>query len=484
MKKYYIVSILLAFHIISYAQSLTWSAPVTVATGLSNIYPRLTLMSGDLPLVIWGNTSTHYIYSAKYTGSSFTTPIPVHNSGIMPYLATWTGGEISSSGDTAYIVFSNLSFEKVYSVRSIDGGNSFGDTVRIDEKTESTPRMPSVAVNPAGNPVVGYMIVDSATMEPEYAIAHSTDGGLSYTSVIPSPSPPGASCDCCPPNMAVNGTTEALVFRNNISNLRNMWTSISTDGGNSFTVSAEIDQSDWIVSSCPSSGPSAIISGDSLISTWMSEGTTGDARIYLGTMNIADQQIGLNKQIYPFGISTQNFPVIAGNGDTLGIVWQGVNAGSQEVLFTYSFTGAAGLGVTVDTITKAITGQQSRPDLVYKNGFFHLVFRDSNGANVKYIKANAATPTIIEESKNAKDLKISPFFQNNMIILNINSISDLNAQCEIINSMGQKISSKTLRIKTGENHFNIPGNYSDGVYYINVTSATGENHKVKIGIIK
>jgi hypothetical protein len=50
--------------------------------------------------------------------------------------------------------------------------------------------------------------------------------------------------------------------------------------------------------------------------------------------------------------------------------------------------------------------------------------------------------------------------------------------------MGQKISSKTLRIKTGENHFNIPGNYSDGVYYINVTSATGENHKVKIGIIK
>lgn len=482
MKKFYILPFLLLLNLFCNSQiSVQWNAPVTVAAGYSNIYPRITLMSGGMPLVIWGSSVTDKIYSAKWSGTVFSPPLPVHNASVLPYIATWTGAEVASSGDTAFVAFStDLSSAKVYSVRSVDGGNSFDDTVRVDLKPEVIPRLPAIAVNSYGNPVISYMIIDTATMETEYAIAHSSDGGNSYSTMVPSPNPPGSACDCCPPNMVVNGNKEALIFRNNISNLRNMWASFSSDGGITFPVSAETDQSNWVITSCPSSGPSGIIAGDSLVSTWMSEGTTGDPRIYVGTINFSDQQIGFNKQIYPFGLSTQNFPVIAGNGDTLGIVWQGYNGGSQEVLFSYSVNGTAGLGVTVDTITKGTSGHQSRPHLTYKNGSFHVVFRDSNGANVKYMKGDITIASEIAES-NQTDLSVNSFFNDNKINLKINGKKNSTARYEVINTMGQVIAASGLYISKGSNEFSFPGVYANGIYYINIiTPETTIRSKVMI----
>lgn len=485
MKKIYLLSLLLFIISTGYSQtSVIWSSPITVASGYSNIYPRLALMSGDLPLVIWENSTTDKIYSSKWNGSSFSIPSPVHNSGVVPYIATWTGAEIASSGDTAYVVFNTyLSSDKVYSVRSIDGGITFNDTVRIDEATENTPRMPAVAVTPFGNPVVSYMIIDTATMETEYAVANSPDAGLSYSTSIPAPNSPGSACDCCPATIVVNGNNEALLFRNNISNLRNIWASFSSDGGMTFPASAEIDQSNWVISSCPSSGPSGILTNDSLVSTWMSEGTTGDSRIYVGSINTSDQQIGFNKQIYPFGTSTQNFPVIAGYGDTIGIVWQGYNGSFQEVLFSYSISGASGLGINIDTITNGTSGHQSRPHMTYKNGSFHVVFRDSNGANVKYMKGNVSSTTGISEI-NKNIIITNSFYQNDLITITINSNKNSAAICEVINTLGQKVGTSKLQLYKGNNTYSIPGNYFNGMYYINIITSGNEMSQRKVQIIK
>jgi hypothetical protein len=474
MKRIYFVLFSFCFILNAYSQTaVLWNSPVTVAAGYSNIYPRLTLMNNNEPLVIWGSTITDKIYSAKWTGTSFSTALPVHNAGVIPYIATWTGAELVSSGDTAFVVFStDLSAAKVYTVRSIDGGLSFNDTVRVDEKTETFPRLPAIAVNPYGNPVVSYMILDSTTSETEYTIAHSPDGGLSYSSSLPSPNPPGAACDCCPPAMVIEGNTEALIFRNNISNLRDMWASFSNDGGGTFPASAEVDQSGWLLSSCPSSGPSGIISGDTLVTTWMSEGTSGDPRIYVGTISASDQQIGFNKQVYPFGLSTQNFPVIAGNGDTLGIVWQGYNGGSQEILFSWSVNGAAGLGVKVDTITKGTSGHQSRPHLVYKNGSFHVVFRDSNGANVKYMKGDVTIASAISKDE-LTNLSAFSYFSNDNINLTINSKQDLTARYEVINPLGQMIAESNLQVSKGKNEIHIPTSCNSGIYYVRIITTEG-----------
>lgn len=486
MKKNYIFSILFALATLnSFSQTtIAWSTPINVATGYSNIYPRLTLMTGNKPLVTWQNSGMLKIYKSNWNGSMFTTPVAVNPSGLTPFIANWAGEEIGSSGDTAFIVFSSepAMTGHVYAVRSIDGGITFQDTVRVDQIGMDIPRFPAVAVGPGGNPVIDYMWIDAASMIlSEYKLSRSMDGGATYMPPLtPSSAAPGDVCDCCPGTITITGNREALIYRNNNSNIRDMWASYSLDNGMTFPTASDVDQTNWMIMSCPSSGPSGIISGDSLYTTFMSD-ASGDSRIYLSTTSVLDQQTGFIKQLYPVGTSTQNYPVIAGSGDTLGVVWQGYNGSYQDVLFTYSVAGAAGLGVTVDTITNGSSGSQFRPDLSFANGRFHVVFSDSNGNTVKYMTGDVGTVGISEIENNV--LVINSNYQNGNIILNINSKDASSAKCELFNSIGQKIGEKDIQINLGQNSYTLPANYSNGIYFINVLTKN-KVYKTKNLIIK
>ncbi|MDQ3049051.1 MAG: T9SS type A sorting domain-containing protein [Bacteroidota bacterium] len=477
MKKFTLSFTLFLFtSLIGSAQSLNWSAPLTVASGSSNIYPRITLMQGGKPLVIWMNSTTDKVYSAVLNGASFTTPLAVNPAGLVPFIANWAGAEVASSGDTAFIVFSSepVMTGNIYAVRSIDGGMTFGDTVRVDQIGNDIPNFPTVAVGPGGNPIIQFMKQDSSTMaNPEYVVNRSIDGGITYLpTVFPAAGLPGEACDCCPGSLVTSGNRVAMLYRNNISNIREMWASISLDAGATFPAGAEVDESNWMIMSCPSSGPSGIMIGDTLITTWMSEGTSGDPRIYVGTSNVLDQQIGFTKQMYPVGTTTQNFPVIAGSGDTIGVAWLGYNAGMQDVLFSYSLTGASGLGMQVDTITKGGSGQQSRPDLSFSNGKFHLVYSDSYGTDMEYRTAMIGDFLGVDE-KAEPNFVASTRYQNGRIILTINSGVDVLGKCKIYNALGQSESEKQLTIRKGENIFQVEADLEIGMYYLNIH--TGKN---------
>ena len=382
MKNYYLMLALSAFSIQTSAQTITWDSPVTVAMGsmYNNIYPRLTLSGNDIPVVSWMNDNNNKIYTARWNGAAFNMPATINPTGVMPFIANWAGSEIASSGDTVFVTFSTdfSQTSKVYTVRSVDGGITFQDTVRVDLIGTDVPRFPTIAVGNGGNPVVAFMRLDAGFGNAEYAVSRSMNGGNSYmSSITPSLGAVGTVCDCCPATIIANGNQHVLTYRNNDNNIRNMWSSYSTDGSANYPVSSEIDETDWMIMSCPSSGPSNIISGDSLISTWMSNG-----KVYVGTTNLTTQQNGMQFQLFPMGMGTQNYPIIAGGGDTLGVVWQGSDAGTPRVFFTSSVTGASGLGVVIDTLTATFSGNQTRPDLEYSNGKFHVVYSDDN--DVKY----------------------------------------------------------------------------------------------------
>lgn len=487
MKK--IFFILFVFFISNFSKSQTtgvyWGSPISVGVGTThnNIYPRLTLTAGDNPLVIWGDNSPATIYSSRKTGATFATPIAI-NSGASPYVVTWTGAETASSGDTAFVTFMTaIANSKSYLVRTIDGGLTFSDTIRIDNETNRLASFPTVAVMPGGNPIVTYMASDTISMlNPKYTVTKSTDGGLSFLPAV-EPVMPGEACDCCPASLVVSANAQALVFRNNISNLREMWASFSTDTCTSFSSSANIDTTNWFIASCPSSAPSGLIVGDSLIYSWMSDGT-GDSRIYLGSINVTDQQMGQHRQIYPVGTSTQNYPVLAGSGDTLGLVWLGYNGGLQDVLFTWSLTGASGLGAIVDTITKGTSGHQSRPDLVFKNGKFHLVYSNSVGAQVEYREGIFVPNLSVNEINATPSLSFSVTNLNGTIAVQINSVKQLNAEIILFNSLGQLVHKKPLSIKTGTNTYTLEQPMSAGMYVVSIVANDGTMVQQKLAVTK
>ncbi len=462
-----------------------WGYPVNVGVGTThnNIFPRLTLMDNDVPLVIWQDNSPAVIYSSNKMGSVFSSPVAI-NSGVAPYVVSWTGPEISSSGDTAFVVFMTpIGNPKTYSVRSIDGGMTFSDTVRIDNETGRIASFPTVAVMPGGNPVVSYMGSDTLSMSnPEHTVTRSVDGGLTYLPAV-EPAVTGEACDCCPASLAISPTSQALLFRNNIGGLREIWASLSSDDCVSFPVSANIDTTNWFVSVCPSSSPSGVIIGDSLVYTWMSDGTS-DARVYIGTMNVLDQQLGQHRQLYPIGLSTQNYPVIAGKGDTLGVVWLGYNAGAQEVLFTWSLTGAAGLGATVDTLTKGTSGHQSRPDLVFNNGKFHVVYSNSLGTQVQYLEGQIVQNVSVNEVQTLPEVSMTSFNNGHSLDLIIQSNEELKGTIYVLNSLGQELKGDAIILSQGENKHSISHQFTSGIYFLVFRADNGKSYQRKISLNK
>ena len=458
-------------------QSVNWGSPVAVATGstYSNIYPRLTLgVSGD-PVVIWGSDNSNKIYAAKWNGSAFNSPLALNPDGLNPFAATWAGAEIASSGDTVFVTFSTDLSEagKVYTVRSLNGGLSFEDTVRVDQIGTDVPRFPTIAVGSGGNPVVAFMQLDENFLNAEYAVARSVDGGASYLpSIIPSSGTAGTACDCCPATIIADGNRHVLTYRNDDNNIRNMWASYSYDASASYSVSSEIDQTNWMVMSCPSSGPSSLIAGDTLISTWMSNGS-----VYLGTTNINDQQNGLQKELFPVPVGTQNYPIIAGKGDTLGIVWQGYN-GTQDVFFTWSFTGAGDLGLMVDTLTADFSGSQTRPDLVYEDGKFHLVYSD--GQDVKYMSALIGAPAALAENTTGPGMDFIVNQTEEFIEVRIKSEVQSEATLKLLNSLGQELSVKETGLTSGLTNCTFAQPRNKGLYYLVLTTKNGKTKTQKI----
>ena len=141
----------------------------------------------------------------------------------------------------------------VYVVKSTDGGKTFGDTVRVSDNNWS--RFPEVAVLPNGNPVVTYMDFDPDFKDPRYVVSVSNDGGKSFQDVVSATEEaPGEACDCCPGFIMADNDRITILFRNNDNDLRDIWASISEDGGKTFHLAKDIDESNWTIGGCPSTG--------------------------------------------------------------------------------------------------------------------------------------------------------------------------------------------------------------------------------------
>jgi hypothetical protein len=98
---------------------------------------------------------------------------------------------------------------------------------------------------------------------------------------------------------------------------------LSTDGGASYGIGGQLDGTNWNVSMCPSSGPDGYVAGDSIRYVWMSGAVSG-SKVNICSAALNDLATGNRRMVHPGQTSanSQNFPRIAGAGDTLGVVWQ------------------------------------------------------------------------------------------------------------------------------------------------------------------
>lgn len=415
--KQLITSLFLVVGCYTLAQNgIDWNTEIPVSDGTiyGNLRPRIVLTANDIPLIVYANGDDKQIYASRWNGTSFSTPVSLLPANMEAYALSWTGPDAAAKGDTVIVVFKAEPMDdgNVYVVRSVDGGISFSDTVRVDDQNEPVAWMPSLDIDENGNPSVVYMAHDSAWVNPHYVVAHSSNTGLSFNpSMNITASVPEEACDCCPAEYVINGNREVMLYRNNDNNVRDIFGIYSTDGGVTYPSVSQINMLDWVVTSCPSSGPHGLLRNDDLITVSMSR-SSGKSRVYI-TNTPATTTLGSQTEIMMTPPSntngSQNFPRISGGQHTIVMAWQESNPSNVDVYCAVSTSGNVTDFLTSKAVANTnLTSSQSNPDLVYKNGIVHFVFQDSPSSSVIYKTGTIGTVSLNEGDENTLLLYPNP----------------------------------------------------------------------------
>jgi len=376
-----------------------WSQPiisweeeifVTQTNQFGNTRPRITLAANDVPVVIFGKTSTGLLYTARLNGSIFDTPVTLLPGTVSSYLTTWTGPDIASKGDTVIAVFKAMSMDlgKVYAVRSIDGGITFSDTIRVDNHDSGHAWMPSLDMDENGNPSIVYMAHDASMTNPRYNVVHSIDQGITYQPEMEiALSIPDEACDCCPAEYVIDGAQHALLYRNNDANIRDIYAVYSDDDGANYSSYVNVNNLNWTLSSCPSTGPHGIFNNGKLL-TASASAASGKYRAYLSE-TVTSPSLVLQSQTMmtpPGNINgVQNYPRISGKNDTIVLIWQENSPSNNDIFAGITVSGSIQELVDSKAIVNDSTlGSQSNPDIIYANGKIHCVFQDAISGKVIY----------------------------------------------------------------------------------------------------
>lgn len=452
--------------------SINWEPEITVADGnaYGNLRARIALDGSNTPLVLMGKVGGGELFVARGNGASFNTPIQVTPSGMQTYIANWTGPDIAADGNTVVVVFKEKDYTlgKIYAVRSTDGGITFGDTLRVDNHDAGVTWMPALDMDDNGNPHVTYMVFNAAGADERIAVASSADGGVSYgPQQIVTGISPGVACDCCPPEIVTKGQYQLALFRNNETNVRDTWAALSENNGSSFTSTANMDELGWSITSCPATGPHAVISGDSayVVST---SAASGAYRVYVSSVGLNGglDVSAVNMMAPPLtgNSEAQNYPRISGSSDTLVAVWEEREGGNTNIMAAVTIDGLAQTLVSYKSMVNAnAAGAQLKPDVIFRDGYVHAIYHDLTSADIIYRRGTIVDVTGLNEFGGDK-LLVSPVPNNGRMYLsgvNLNEISEIS----VVNGLGQSVQAQVI-----ENEITIP---SRGVYLVKVVLNTG-----------
>jgi len=468
---------------LSYGQIFQWGPEITVADGAAygNTRPRATIVGSDTPVVLFGDEGAFdNLFVSRWNGASFDTPLPILPSGGSTYIAGWTGPDIDSHGDTVIAVFKLNPVEdgNIYTVRSIDGGMTFSDTIRADSHPNGVAWMPSMGMDPDGNPVVTYMVHDANWINPRYVVANSSDGGLTYNPEMEvSSAAPGEVCDCCPAEMVIKDQKQVLLFRNNEGNLRDIYASLSTDNGSSFSSFANVDNMNWIVAACPSTGSDGVFYNDTLLTVYASA-ASGKYRVYISSASTDGTVAFEERMMVPEPVpanGTQNYPRISAAGDTIVMAWTEKINGNQEIYCAASVPGMdpmTNLTSYKEMANGTSTGTQTNAEIIYKNGIVHLFYQDDTAGDLIYRRGTLDMTLGLEE--NEKNLRLHPnpsadgnfIVSNNVEILDVKNAVGKSVSYDLVDTNGQ------LMVK-----INHP---SSGIYFLSYLGADFQSKVIKL----
>ena len=479
MKQLFTSFLLIAAAHVCNAQTITWGTPITVSSGTtSNLHPRIALNRSGNPMVLWGKSDTR-AYFARWSGSAFSTPIVLNNS-FTVFAQSWAGPDIATYGDTIYATLkrnpetsdTNYSFL----VHSYDGGSTFSMPMRIDNIDTSLSRFPIVTTTSTGNPLVAFMKFNSMFNDAKYVVSKSTDYGNTFSADALASGTAGDVCDCCPATIVSSGSKAIMLFRNNLSNIRDIWAGVSSDGGSTFSGTMSVDNTNWMITSCPASGPDGFVIGDSIYTVFRSSGT-GTAKVYLSKSSISGMVSTSTTAITgsASGITAQDYPRIANAGNAATVVWKQTSGGMNMICRAFTNDIMHGF-TTFDTL--AMGSGLMNADVAMTPGAIHIAYEDDNTGKLQYVKGTYTVPSTSVATVVTKErIDLYPNPANESFSVNLNKINTI-SYSYLTDVTGKRVDLKAS-IKNDKATFSLTG-IAKGNYYFVLGDETGKVYYSKL----
>jgi len=146
---------------------------------------------------------------------------------------------------------------------------------------------------------------------------------------------------------------------------------------------------------------------------------------------------------------------------------------NRYIMFTYSLTGPAGLGETVDTISSVLTnGFHSNPDVAYDHGKFYVVFGDRVAQKI-YLMESALYGTIgIENvSSSIPSIRISGNITGDAITISSNKSMNEHCMISIFNCSGVLCERFEMNNLQHTQTIKLDRSLTNGLYFVSVASS-------------
>ena len=400
------------------AQNLVFmpdSEPVEIApSSYGNKAIRMAMNASGEPVIAFGSNGHLYVTKWDEATTGFADPLEI-DPGSNVFMSDAEGPRLAAQGDYLILTY-QLSGQWANggrSVHSVDGGITWSEPVAIVDAAATVDHfMPCVGIDGNGNPFAGVKVGNNPAIIYE-GILRSPDGGASWLPAVNASdlADGNAVCECCPSQpFFAEGRYYDLV-RNNNSNLRDFWLMSSPDG-ETWDAAIDVDPLDWMISSCPESGPSVtgpIGNAQYLVAFMSAGGASGQSRVYVSQVDLgADGGAGewmLTEAatVNQFENATQNVPVLAqwngGDEPLIALAWE-QNTSGYDVQLALSQGPEVQLTDVAQNLTGAWTGQHRRPAIGFSTGdaeepILHIAWQHSTSGTVHYQRGTVTEPTVV-----------------------------------------------------------------------------------------
>ena len=254
--------------------SLTGSAaPVQVTTADFGDarQPQLALnRQGDLFLV-FGNARGIWFSSSTNGGKTFSASTKIDElKGLA--LGMRRGPRIAATENRLTVTAISHENGNLSSWHSADSGVTWSKPAVVNDVPSSAREgMHGLAGDEKGNLYAVWL--DLRDKKTQLWGSRSVDGGKRWgENVQVYQSPDETICECCHPSVVFNPKGEVIaMWRNWLGGNRDMYRSISTDGGRTFGMATKLGTGEWPLKGCPMDGGSLAVMGDETAYVWRRE---------------------------------------------------------------------------------------------------------------------------------------------------------------------------------------------------------------------